>query len=220
MGLTGAEIPVWKNGEGMLMMNNLEGKPRRLIQVRPLLFRSIDDRYYIAFRQDEKGRITHLFTDGVSAFEKIPVFLSSGNQRAVFICCLGFLVLSALIPLITWRKKMKGIPVARTMHQLSGLVSSTFLLYYLGWGILVALTFNPTELNLGFAYGMPWYGYLFQLLPVLGIILFLSYLFYFFRSIRVAEIPVLFQLYHCLYLVMVTLYCWFIWYWNILGFRF
>ena len=220
LGLTGPEILIWKNKEGMLMMNNLEGKPRRLIQVKPLVFRSIDDRYYIAFRQDEKGRVTHLFTDGTSSFERIPGFLSSGNQRAIFLCCLVFLLLSALLPLFTWRKRMRERGMVRTMHKLSGLISTTFLLYYLAWGILVMLTFSQTELGLGFAYGLPWFVYLFQAVPVLGIILFVCYLYYFFRSISIPGIPAVFQVYHCLYLVMITLYCWFIWYWNILGFRF
>ncbi|MEI6456956.1 MAG: serine hydrolase domain-containing protein, partial [bacterium] len=219
MGLAGPELPVWKNSDGMLMMNNLEGKPRRLIQVKPLVFRSIDDRYYIAFRQDEKGRITHLFTDGTSAFERIPGFLGSRNQRALFFFCLVFLIIFAVLPLFTWRKRMKESDLLRTMHKLSGLISTTFMIYYLAWSILVVFYFSKTGLELGFAYGVPFTAYIFQAIPILGIILFVSYLYYFFKSISRPGIPALFQVYHCFYFVMTTIYIWFIWYWNILGFR-
>ncbi len=43
-----------------------------MIQIEPLLFQSIDDDYFCAFRQDDDGKITHLFTNGTSTFEKVP----------------------------------------------------------------------------------------------------------------------------------------------------
>lgn len=220
LGIQGAELPIWKNNEGMLMMNYMKDKTRRLIQVKPLVFRSIDDRYYLTFRQDEKGNITHLFTDGTTAFERVPRFMAVDKQRALFVFCLIFLIVFSILPIFTWRKKMKENRVIRAMHKISGLAASTFLLYYVAWGVLITRFFSKTEIRFGFAYGVPTCAYLFQVIPFLGIVLFSWYLFYFFRSIRQKGIPLVFQVYHCFYFIVISLHIWFIWYWKILGFRF
>jgi len=73
-----------------------------MAQVAPNLFQSLDDDYVCAFRRDSSGRVSHLFTSGTTALERVPWLLSVAVQRQVFLLCALALVLVLVGPTRRW----------------------------------------------------------------------------------------------------------------------
>ncbi|HEX9006191.1 MAG TPA: serine hydrolase domain-containing protein, partial [Bacteroidota bacterium] len=108
LGMSGPEISIGRNEEGLILMDTFYGKPRRMVQTQPCLFRSVDDRYLCAFRRDASGRITHLFTNGTAAFEKISWYETTIFQRGLLgICLLLFGFVSIALPIIQRFRKTR-----------------------------------------------------------------------------------------------------------------
>jgi hypothetical protein len=63
----------------------------------PLTFRQVDGPYSIAFREDNRGQITHLFTDltPMLSFEKLNWYETSGFNMALLLIC-GLIFLSII----------------------------------------------------------------------------------------------------------------------------
>ncbi|MBK7500369.1 MAG: hypothetical protein IPI19_15115 [Ignavibacteriales bacterium] len=79
-----------------------------MIQIEPLFFQSIDDDYYIKFREDASGNITHLFTDGITALEKTPLLYTIKTQRIIFLAVTLIFTLVALSGLyLSIKSKLK-----------------------------------------------------------------------------------------------------------------
>ncbi|NIP68219.1 MAG: hypothetical protein GTO04_03255, partial [Planctomycetales bacterium] len=68
-----------------------------------MYFRQADEPFGIAFREDGRGRITHLFTDytPMFAFEKLNWFETPGFNRALMLGCA--LVFLSMIPVVLIR---------------------------------------------------------------------------------------------------------------------
>jgi hypothetical protein len=58
---------------------------RRYVEVEPLYFRQVDGPFGIAFREDDRGRITHMFADNRPdvAFEKLDWYETRGFHLAL-----------------------------------------------------------------------------------------------------------------------------------------
>lgn len=222
MGMIGAELPIWKNDEGMLKMYDLNNKARRLIQVEPLLFKSIDDDYYIKFRKDENGNITHLFTDGITSLERTSLVYTINFQRIVFVVVTIVFVLISLGGLVRSiiRKLKKSGNKKSNMFKLAEKISNTYLIYLLLFGLAMNVFLNPLEQMVGFPYGMPWYFYLFQLLPFVFIVLTVLFVVKFFteiKSIATLKFPIIFNV---LFMIVCFTTIWFMNTWNLIGFKF
>lgn len=112
---------------------------------------------YLAFREDEKGRITHLLLDfvGSSALEKLPWYETTAVQSSL----MGLLVLAFLSACLVWpagalmrwwRKRPSTAPrPARLARCLAGLVSVLGLLF------LAGLNLASAWMGWEFVYGMP-----------------------------------------------------------------
>ncbi|MBN2356319.1 hypothetical protein JXO59_09410, partial [candidate division KSB1 bacterium] len=224
MSMSGADLRLRKNDEGMLLMFDHRGKERRLIQVEPLLFRSIDDSYYMAFRQDERGRITHLFTDGTSALEKIGWTATLQVNRAFFAFAqtIFFLIVISYL----WRrlrhKPYQGDHPAlgKWQDRSRALMSAAFLLYPLTFAGVTALMVPEHELMVGFAYGVPKALYIVQSLPLFGIIFLLIFTACTLLGRRKQSGS--FARFLWAIVVMTTGFAFVCWlhYWNLLGWRF
>jgi hypothetical protein len=142
----GVELSLWKNDKGMLMMNNLYGQPRRMIQVQPGVFRSIDDDYYMAFKLSKTGKPEFLFTNGTAAFEKVPAFYSLGKQRIMLTCLLLFFVLMLIFRLfcLLVRKKKPVPELNRKIRKTSTWTAGLFMIHWLGLG-LVFFVLHPMK---------------------------------------------------------------------------
>jgi CubicO group peptidase (beta-lactamase class C family) len=219
LGFIGDEMPVWAKNEGMLMMYDHNGDERRMIQIEPLLFQSIDDDYYMAFREDESGAITHVFTSGTTALEKTPCYHTITFQRHLFFSLTSiFLIvmIAGLIIMIVQRKKDKDL----TLLRLSVTVSAVFLAYLLIFGLAMFLVMSPVEMSIGFAYGFTWYFYLIQLIPFAAILFLILFLYRLTVKIIASSIGKLGITFSLLFTLVCALNIWFMIYWKVLGFYF
>jgi len=222
LGMLGTELTIWKNDEGMLMMYDLNNKARRLIQVEPLLFQSIDDDYCIKFREDENGNITHLFTDGVTSLERTPLVYTINFQRTVFAIVTIVFVLISLSGLVKSiiRKLKKSKNNKSNMFKLAEKSSNIYLIYVLLFGLAMNVFLNPLEQMVGFPYGMPWYFYLFQLMPFVFIALTVLFVIKFFAEIK-NKTTLKFSIYfNVLFMIVCFTTIWFMNTWNLIGFKF
>ncbi|MBE0651361.1 MAG: beta-lactamase family protein [Bacteroidales bacterium] len=221
------EVHIWKNDSGMLMMNNYFGTPRRLIQVQPGVFQSIDDDYYIAFKSDKNGNPEFLFTTGTAAFEKIPEFYTRKVQLILLGSLLGFFALILLfrlfykaIPKRLRRKK----PLSLSCHKVrnaSTWTSGLFLLHWLGLGLVLFVLHPSYELTgTGLAYGVGTDMYVVQSVLLLAVITLLLTVIRFLKILGKNEGSFMSKLFYTVFILAGILYLWLMNYWNILGFRF
>ncbi len=165
LGIMGQEIVTGIENDTLLTLPRPDGTYHRMVRTEPYLFESIDEDYRIAFRESE-GRITHLFTGGTSAFEKLHP-LETTRIQLPFLAAANvfFSVLSAgLIIVFLTRKFRKTTPVFTRLSlfefAIAFFYSFSFLLY------LPAFAMIPEyELHIGFGYGLPWLFYVITLMP-------------------------------------------------------
>jgi CubicO group peptidase (beta-lactamase class C family) len=228
IGMAGPEMSIGQTADGMILMARYSAKPRRMVQVEPCVFRSIDDRYTCAFRRDASGTITHLFTNGNTAFEKISWYETAMFQRSLLgVCLIFFVVVSIALPIIRKIRKtrrLSGLSVD-PVRWFAQKMASTFLLYFLGLGIVMGFVIPNEELMLGFAHGMHWTASVVQTIGLLGI-LFLAALLgsLFWRSVErhgaKADERVRSGGLDLLTAVVGIAFVWFLWYWNLVGYQF
>jgi hypothetical protein len=223
----GNDVKIWKNDEGMLMMRDHMGKPRRLIQTEPGLFRSIDDDYHIAFKMDEQGRPEFLFTSGTGALEKVPAFWSNNTQLILFQFILGFFLLVLLVRAVyrvlpAGRQNLRNQPVPIKKIRRSGsTIAGLFLLYWILMG-LVLFVFNPAweVTQTGLSYGMPGAMYGVQLIPLLGIIVLSVFIYRLIKNFRNPGMPAFSRIFAGVFAGVSIVYLLMLNYWNLLGFHF
>ncbi|MFX0196016.1 MAG: serine hydrolase domain-containing protein, partial [Candidatus Hodarchaeota archaeon] len=142
------EVHVRTSGDGTLTV----GRYGRYVEVEPLLFRRVNDHPYIAFREGNNNRITHMFIERW-AYEKLPWYETKFFQRHL----MGILALVFLSALIIW-------PVGYFIHRLrrhpsrtkrspwvvqilAGLTSALNLVFMTG--LALALPRDPLEIWCG-----------------------------------------------------------------------
>lgn len=215
MGMVG-EMALWVTDDGYLGMPDHTGATRRLVRVDSLLFASLDDDYHLAFRE-EGGRITHVFTSGRTALERIRYWEQASIQLLVLISALVLfagIILFFMIRLpvrVLRREDARLGAVPMLVLALSGIYVLQMLLLLFG-----GLSIPFYELFSGFAYGVPDIFYVANLLPWAGLVLTVALIIVLARSRhgfagRVASM--LFVLLSLVYLV--SLY-----YWNLCGWHF
>ena len=154
LGALGA-LEVTATDDGALRLSNAGRK--RWIEVAPLTFRVEDGYDRIIFREDESGRITHMFLAEVPiiAFDRLSSWQSPGPQLVVFSFSLAMfamtLVLWPVATVVRWRygrpipQERRLPPEARLVAWVASLLALTFLI---GFGFALR---EPREM----AYGEP-----------------------------------------------------------------
>lgn len=142
-----------------------------MIQIEPCLFQSIDDRYKCAFRRDASGEITHLFTNGNTAFERIVWYETAGFQQILLAASLLFFALITIV--LQMVRKLRKMPrpagvSGDPVRWFAQKTASTFFLYVMGLGIVMGGVIPRDELMLGFAHGMHWTAYIVQTIAFWG----------------------------------------------------
>lgn len=228
IGMTGPEMKIEQTADGMILMARYFGAPRRMIQVEPCVFRSIDDKYTCAFRRDASGKITHLFTNGTTALEKISWYETATFQRGLLGVCLAFFAFVSIpLPIIQKFRKKKA-PAGMSfdsVHWYAQKTSSTFLLYFLALGIVMELIIPQEEMMLGFAHGMHWTAYVAQTIGMLGILFLAGLISLLLRRFVAKSNPneekqTLAGIWDILTAIAGIAFVWFLWYWNLIGYRF
>lgn len=215
MGMVG-EMSLWVTDDGFLGMPDHTGATRRLVRVDTLLFASIDDDYHLAFRERD-GRITHVFTSGRTAMERIRFLERASIQRNFLITALLIFIGTVLfymirLPVRVLRQKTAHLDAVSTLTlTFSGLFVLQMLLIFFG-GLSIPLH----EVFTGFAYGVPDVFYVANLLPWAGLVLTAVLVVALVRSDRSPAgwiAPALFVLLSIAYLTSLH-------YWNLCGWHF
>jgi CubicO group peptidase (beta-lactamase class C family) len=216
-GIAGTRGELYLKKEGAhLMMRDHMGNPRRLIRSDTLLFASIDDDYFLGFREQD-GKITHVFTSGTSALEKIQFWETSVFQFSLLATSmLVFLIvilvgIGRLLKKVLKRSELDWSITFTYIFSISFTYLVQILLIY--WGGLSVETY---ELEIGFAYGVPNLFYLANVLPfaALGINIFLIY--YIIRYIHSGKIWLAGALFSCISVIYFAA----LHYWNLAGWHF
>jgi len=162
LGFLGGELKIGVTPDGFITMPKLDGTPRRMAQVAPNLFQSLDDDYVCAFRRDSSGRVSHLFTSGTTALERVPWLLSVAVQRQVFLLCALALVLVLVGPTRRWL-------LPEQLRAPASWAANSFGFQLLGLGVVLQLLPSPAERASSYMYGFPWPIWIVQTLGLLGL---------------------------------------------------
>lgn len=120
----------------------------RYVEVEPLLFQRVDDEDYVAFREDELGRVTHMFI-GTGAYEKLPQYETKSFQLIL----LGFFVivfLSTCIDALLSGMRLLSLHLPDLSRLLAVFISALNLAFLAGLALLFT-RIDPWE----FTYGKP-----------------------------------------------------------------
>lgn len=217
LGMTVIEIS--DPGDGMLAMISPWGE-WRFVEVEPLYFRQVDAPFHIVFREDDRGRITHLFTDYTPqfGFEKLNWYETPGFNMALFMgCVLVFLsaIIIALIRVIQNRRQGGGQERdpkgARTANWIILVICILNLLFVAG----LFLWNNPYP-----SFGIPLQFQVVLGLGVLSAALTVGALVYTVLAWKDRYWGVAFRVYYTLATVAAVAFVWFLNQWNLLGWRF
>jgi len=206
-------------GDGTLAMETPWGE-WRFVEVEPFYFRKVDAPIYIVFREDERGRVTELFTDMIPqfGFEKLSWYETPGFNIALLVGCV--LVFLSTIIIISIR-------AIRNRRQSGGQERDTKGARAANWIIMVI-----SILNLMFVAGMflwnnpfPSFGIPWQLKVVLGLgvfsaLLTIGALVYTVLAWKDGYWGVAFRAYYTLVTVAALAFVWYLNYWNLLGWRY
>ncbi len=197
-------------------------KPSRWMEVEPLLFQRVDGNDYLAFQEDQKGQISHLFFNllGPSALEKLPwyettIVQSSLSGVLLFVFFSACLVWPVGALLRRWRKQ-PSIPseLARLARFLAGLVSILSLVF------LVSLNMASARIGWEFVYGTPPVVIALLCLPLITTLLTAFLPIFTILAWEHAYWSFTQRLYYSTVTLAALAYIPFLYYWNLLGFRF
>jgi len=192
------------------------------VEVGPLLFQEVDGDGYVAFREDEKGRITHMFmmTFGTPmALEKVSWYETDAFQIGL----IAFFVL-AFLSVLAWpvgslirrlrKRPAEPSKLALQARYLAGLVSALNLVFVVG------LVVRLGQVLSGVFYGTPAYFVALLVVPLLTAILTVGLVVFTVLAWRDDYWSVLGRLHYSLVTLAALVFIWFANYWNLLGFRF
>lgn len=196
-------------------------KAARYTEVEPLLFQKVDGTSYIAFREDEGGRITQMFGtlgEEPATFEKVAWYETDRFQLNLIV----FLVL-AFLSVLAWpvmylirrfRRRLAQDPRrARVARRLAAVLSILNLVFMVGFaaalmqGLTGALPYPP-----------PWFVAL-LVIPIFTAVLSLVLFVLAALAWKDGYWSVVGRLHYSLVVMAALVFVWFTNYWNLLGFR-
>ena len=215
------DIAISDPGDGTLTLGTPWGE-WRYVEAGPLYFRQVDGPAALVFRENGKGRITHLFVDMAPqfAFERAQWYeLPAFNMGLVAACAAVFLsaVLVAAARLVRGRRAGQGATSAA-----GGARAAAWLLLALG---VVNLLFLGGIFLWGEANLTPLFGITpaFRAVLALGVVsagLAAAALVYTALAWRDGNWGVAGRAYYTLVAVAAVAFVWFLDFWNLLGWRF
>ena len=220
--LMGPPIEISDPGDGTLLLT-IRGLEVRLVEAEPLYFRQVDGPFGVVFREDDRGRITHMFLD-VSPqedYEKLNWYETTGFNLALFLGCV--LVFLSIMPVAVVRAIRNRRPSGDRKPASRG--SSIANWTIVGISVLnllfVAGVVQMWMFNLGFPrFGLSLFDRFALGLGVLSAVLTVGALVYAVLAWKKGYWGVVFRLYYTLVTVAAVAYIWFLNYWNLLGWRY
>lgn len=189
------------------------------VEVEPLYFRRTDGQVALAFREDDRGRITHAFIDVAPqmAFEKMPWYETAGFSMGLVVVCL--LIFLSIIPVAAIRFVRRrrgdenGKPAPRGAYLTIAAICALNLLFAAGsvlWG----------EANLTPLFGVSTLYRAVLGLGVLSAALTVGALVYTARAWKEGYWGMTGRAYYTLVTAAAVAFVWFLSFWNLLGWRF
>lgn len=191
-------------------------------KVKPLVFRSIYSDTQLSFRQDEQGRITHMFIgDSVfAALEKLAWYETNAFQLTLGVFCVITFLSACLVGLVSWLKRRirKPLPqspiMARRAHLLAVLVCTLNLVFLIGMGLAI---FGTDYWQLFF--GLPKVAIALLVIPPITTGLTLGLLIFTVLAWKNKYYSIIGRVHYSLMSVAAVGFIFFLNYWNLLGFR-
>lgn len=202
------QIRVKDNSDGTLTIGS-----NRYAEVEPLLFQRTDDESYVAFREDDDDRITHLFF-GTVACRKLPWYETTLFQVGL----IGFFVLAFLSDCIFNFLPILGLQlldIPQLPQLLAGLVSALNLIFLVGLAFAV-LKIDRWE----FVYGVPPMLMALLVIPLVTTIIAVGLPIFATLTWKSECWSDIGQLHYSLMTVLALAFILFLRYWNLLGFGF
>lgn len=223
MGLLGIDtIEISDPGDGTLLFS-MGGPEWRFVEVAPLYFRQVDGPFAMVFREDDRGRITHLFTDITPQYAavKLDWYETPGFNMALALgCVLVFLsvIPAAVIRFIRNRRHGDDRRPASPGERLASLIIVGVCLLNLLFLVGIALWFRPmrpSELH-----GISLIVEIVIGLGVLAAVLTVGALVYAVLAWKNSYWSTTARGYYTLVTIAAVAFVWFLNYWNWLGWRY
>lgn len=215
-------IEISDPGDGTLLLA-VRGIEMRLVEVEPLYFRQVDGSFGVVFREDDGGRITHMFTDfgPQEAYEKLNWYETSGFNMGLALGCI--LIFLSMLPVALVRairnRRLSGDrkPTPRGARTANWII--------LGISILNLLFLGGVAKMFVFTLGFPFFGVslmdkIILGLGVLSALLTVGAVVYAAMAWRDRYWGVAFRAYYTLVTVAAIAFVWFLNQWNLLGWRY
>ena len=167
---------------------------------------------YVAFREDDKGNITHMFYHR-TALLRVPWFETYPVQMGL----LGFSLVAFILSLLGWivaAFKRQAQPYA-----ISGLVSLLYLGFLSGMGLLLAPVFAGVDPPWAFSFAPPTALLVLLALPLVGVVLTLVLASHVIRLWRDNQSGWFVRIHNMLVLVASLGFLFFLHTWNLLGYH-
>lgn len=201
--------------DNTLLISDLLGETRRWVEIRPDVFRAVDDDTTVAFKRDGAGRVTHLvgpFT--VMPSEKLAWYETS-DFHMLLVAVAVILFISMIISLFyRWRADREGPARARLARRVLAAVAVLDLLFLILAG--VGLASGMERLIFGF----PGLFRLALALPLVALPLTIVALVLGFFAWRDRYWKLAGRIHFTLVAVAATAFLWSLHFWNLLGYRF
>ena len=211
-------IEISDPADGTLLYKD-RGIEMRLVEVEPLYFRQPDSPFGVLFREDDRGRITHMFADVAPqyAYEKLKWYeTASFNMALLLVCVLIYLSMLpvAVIRFIRNRRLSRDRnPASRIANWFIVGISVLNLLFVVGTMLMVS--------GLGFPrFGVTLTDKISLGLGVLSALLVVGALIYTALAWKHRYWGVAFRVYYTIVTLASVAFVWFLNQWNLLGWRF
>jgi CubicO group peptidase (beta-lactamase class C family) len=218
----GYAVKISNPGDGTLLFG-MEGIELRFAEVEPLYFRQVGGPFAIVFREDDRGRITHLFTDLMPQYSllRLDWYQTPSFNMALLQACLLIFLSMVAVSLIRWiRNRRRG----------GNWKSASSSIRAADWIIL-----SISILNLVFVAGLMWgvtqsmQNILLDVSPIIKVVLGLGLLS---AALTVAALvytvlawkdkywSIGSRLHYTVAAIAAVVFVWFLNYWNLLGWRY
>ena len=216
--LMGSTVEIKDAGDDALLFATPWGE-WRFVEVEPLYFRQVDGPFAIVFREDDRGHITHMFTNvtPMYAYEKLNWYETPRfNMPLLLVCILVFLSMFPVTLIRAIRNRLtnndqksapRGARVANGIILGICILNLLFMVGNVLWG-------QPID------FGIPLIYKIVLGLGVLSAVLTVGALVYAALAWKNSYWGVAFRAYYTLVTVAAAAFIWFLNYWNLLGWRY
>ena len=223
-GLFGLGYPVEISdpGDGTLLVT-VFGLNLRFVEVEPLYFRQVGGPFAIVFREDEQGRITHLFTDLMPQYAEVKLnwYETTGFNMALALgCVLIFLSVIPVVAILFIRNRsLSGNrkPTPRGARVALWIILGISILNLL---FLVGMQWGIQQSTSNILLGLPLFLKIVLGLGVLSAVLTIGALVYTVLAWKYSYWGIAGRAYYTLVTVAAVAFVWFMHYWNLLGWRY